>query len=51
MPKFELEYNALLNTPLIEMGMGLAFDPEAADFSRLTSVPETHITRVQPRRS
>ena len=47
LPAFEQEYDALLNTPLVEMGMGAAFDPKAADFSRLTSVPETHISQVK----
>ncbi len=36
LPKFEYMYSASLNEQLIEMGMPLAFDPEAADFSGMT---------------
>lgn len=34
MPKFRIEYKTLLNDPLIDLGMGIAFS-ESADFSRL----------------
>lgn len=40
MPKFELEYEVLLNDPLIELGMGSAFDAEKADFPNLTEGEE-----------
>ena len=35
MPKFEVTYKALLNTPLKQLGIEQAFDPNRADFSRL----------------
>jgi serine protease inhibitor len=35
LPKFRIEYDAYLNSPLVAMGMGSAFSPDA-DFSRLT---------------
>lgn len=47
MPTFKLDYGVLLNTPLVKVGMGLAFDPEAADFSRLTSDIRTYISQVK----
>ncbi len=47
MPTFKLEHSVLLNTPLVKMGMGMAFDSEAADFSRLTSDIETYISQVK----
>ena len=38
MPKFKLEYGKTLNHPLKALGMGVAFDPELADFSRMASL-------------
>lgn len=35
LPRFKIEYDAYLNAPLVAMGMGRAFSPDA-DFSRLT---------------
>lgn len=35
MPRFSLEWSGRLNTPLADMGMGIAFDDQRADFSRL----------------
>lgn len=35
MPKFKLEYEKNLNNTLQVLGMGVAFDPEFADFSRM----------------
>jgi serine protease inhibitor len=35
LPKFKIEFKETLNEPLKEMGMTLAFDPGAADFSNL----------------
>ena len=32
LPKFKLEYEKTLNKPLSELGMGIAFDPNRADF-------------------
>lgn len=39
MPRFELEYEALLNRPLVRMGMGPAFSTDSADFSRMAETP------------
>jgi serine protease inhibitor len=36
LPRVELEYETLLNEPLGALGMGVAFTPGQADFSRLT---------------
>ncbi len=47
MPTFKLDYGVLLNTPLVKVGMGPAFNPEAADFSRLTSAIRTYISQVK----
>ncbi|MDD2298851.1 MAG: serpin family protein [Fermentimonas sp.] len=38
LPKFKTEYSRNLNDALINMGMGIAFDPESADFSRMSDV-------------
>jgi serpin B len=35
LPKFKLEYEKRLEAALIEMGMGPAFDPYSADFSKI----------------
>ncbi len=35
MPKFTVKYDSLLNSALTSMGMGIAFDPDQADFSRM----------------
>ncbi len=42
-PKFEIEYKVLLNDVLKSMGMEIAFDPFAADFSNLGSAPEGNL--------
>ncbi len=36
LPKFKTEYSKKLNDVLIDMGMGIAFTPNKADFSRLS---------------
>lgn len=36
-PKFKTEYSKKLNDILIYMGMGIAFDPQKADFSRMSA--------------
>mgnify|MGYP000897548389 FL=1 len=36
LPKFKTEYRKRLNDALINMGMGIAFDPSRADFSRMS---------------
>jgi len=47
MPKFELEWDALLNGALKEMGMLKAFYPWEADFSRMTPATDAHISAVR----
>jgi len=42
-PKFKCEYDVILNTLLGDMGMNLAFDPDAADFSKLGTSPNGNI--------
>ncbi len=39
MPRFELEYEARLDSALAEMGMGPAFSTDSADFSRMAETP------------
>jgi len=46
MPKFELEWGGLLNDALKALGMEKAFNPEEADFSRMTPATDAHISRV-----
>ena len=46
LPKFELEWDGSLKEALEEMGMGLAFVPEA-DFTRMTPAADAHISRVK----
>ena len=38
MPKFKLEYKKTLNNPLESLGMGIAFAPRSADFSRMADL-------------
>jgi len=38
MPKFKLEYEKMLNAPLKSLGMGIAFAPGLADFSRMADL-------------
>jgi serpin B len=40
LPRFKLEYEKQLNQTLKALGMGVAFDPQAADFSALYSGPD-----------
>jgi serpin B len=47
MPKFELEWDGLLNDALKAMGMERAFDGFRADFSRMTPAPDAHISAVR----
>lgn len=35
LPRFRIKYDTLLNEPLRSLGMGIAFDPARADFSRM----------------
>jgi len=47
MPKFELEWDGLLNDALKTMGMPRAFDAFQADFSRMTPAADAHISAVR----
>jgi serine protease inhibitor len=47
LPRFRLEYTRRLNEDLKAMGMGVAFYPERADFSRIADVrPNLYLSRV-----
>jgi len=39
LPKFKTEYSKKLNDVLINMGMGIAFNPYQANFSRMSDLP------------
>ena len=43
LPKFEIEYEILLNDALKALGMEIAFDPYQADFSNLGNAPEGNL--------
>ncbi|MDH3650294.1 MAG: serpin family protein [Saprospiraceae bacterium] len=43
LPRFEIAYEVVLNEALKSMGMGLAFDRQAADLSGLGSAPEGNL--------
>lgn len=48
LPKFEFEYEQSLNEALAALGMGLAFDPMGADFSKMVELAEdVHISEVK----
>ena len=49
LPRFTLNYEAGLNEPLTAMGMGKAFDPTGADFSKMISgvAGNVYITAVK----
>ncbi|MBT8397931.1 MAG: serpin family protein [Gemmatimonadetes bacterium] len=47
MPKFELEWESLLNDALKSMGMPNAFSASEADFSRMTPADDAHISAVK----
>ncbi|MBA7584325.1 hypothetical protein ES708_26278 [subsurface metagenome] len=46
LPKFKFEYKNLLNDELINMDMGIAFDPDYADFSKINPDWQLYISRV-----
>lgn len=46
LPRFAFEYENLLNEELISMGMGIAFDPSNADFSKINPDRQLCISRV-----
>ncbi|MEN8156939.1 MAG: serpin family protein, partial [Bacteroidota bacterium] len=45
LPKFKYDYKKLLNNPLINLGLGVAFS-ESADFTRITPPGDIFISRV-----
>jgi serpin B len=47
MPKFKLEYEITLNQVLTDLGMGVAFTPIAADFSRMHQFADLYISFVK----
>jgi len=46
LPKFTFDYDVLLDPALERMGMGIAFIPWVADFTRIGDRDDIHITRV-----
>ena len=46
LPKFKFEYKNQLNDELINLGMGIAFDPYDADFSKINPDWQLFISRV-----
>ncbi|HEX5437190.1 MAG TPA: serpin family protein [Gemmatimonadaceae bacterium] len=46
LPRFTLTWGDSLNDPLKALGMGVAFDPNAADFSRISTADQLYITGV-----
>jgi len=47
LPKFRLEYEITLNDVLTALGMGIAFDPNQADFSRINNEVDLYINKVK----
>jgi serpin B len=39
LPRFKLTYQAMLNSPLSQLGMALAFDPQRARFDAISAPP------------
>ena len=46
LPKFKYEFKELLNEPLKNLGLGVAFSPNEADFTRMTPSEDVWISRV-----
>ena len=46
LPKFKFDFFRLLNDDLTDMGMGIAFDPDNADFSGINPERDLYISRV-----
>ncbi len=44
MPEFECEYGLEMEEMLTEMGMGIAFDPDNADFTNMATLPGANIS-------
>jgi serine protease inhibitor len=47
LPKFKFEFGDSLNKPLIDMGMGVAFNPDKADFSKINPDQQIFISMVK----
>jgi len=47
LPRFKFEFGDSLNKPLTDMGMGVAFDPDEADFSKINSTQQIFISMVK----
>jgi serine protease inhibitor len=47
MPKFRFDYGVTMNDALERLGMGIAFRPFVADFTRMADVADLHISRVK----
>ncbi len=46
LPKFRIEYKRTLNSDLIGLGMGIAFDPGRANFHRINATEQLYISKV-----
>lgn len=46
LPKFELEFSTVLNSPLTDLGMGIAFHSSRADFSAITTKLDLFVNEV-----
>jgi serine protease inhibitor len=46
-PKFRFDYELDMNSVLAIMGMGIAFQPRVADFTRIADASDLHISRVK----
>ena len=47
LPKFKFEFGDSLNKPLTDMGMGVAFEPGVADFSKINADNQLFISMVK----
>jgi serine protease inhibitor len=46
-PKFRFEYDLNMKSALAAMGMGVAFQPRVADFTRIADLSDLHISQVR----
>ncbi len=46
LPKFKYDFKELLNEPLKNLGLGVAFSPDEANFTRITPPGDIWISRV-----
>jgi serine protease inhibitor len=47
MPKFRFDYDISMKQPLTDLGMGIAFAPRQADFTRIANIDDLHISQVR----